>query len=236
MLSRMFLFAGAAAICATSAGAQAGPAGHWEGPFTEDGRTVTLTLDLARNAKSSWVASMGMPSKNATGLVVKDVAVSDASVKFVAVELMMARFDLTLTPAATLKGSFTGRFGTVPIEFKRTGEARVELMAPSPAVSKDLEGDWEGTLAMGGGKRFQVLVGFKNQPDGVVDATFRNLSLGQDAVPINDVRQAGQRVEFGLKVAHSSFLGMLNKEGTVLDGQLTHEGRPAMPLVLRKRK
>jgi hypothetical protein len=232
----MFLFAGAAVICATNAGAQVGPAGHWEGSFTADGRTLTVTLDLAKNAKSSWVASMGAPSENATGLVVTDVAVSDASVKFVAVELMMAKFDLTLTPAATLKGSFTSRSGPVPIEFKRTGEANVELMAPSPAVSKDLEGDWEGTLAMGGGRGFQVLVSFKNQPDGVVQATFQNLGLGQDAVPINDVRQAGQRVEFGLKVAHSSFQGTLNKEGTVLDGQLTHEGRPATPLTLRRKK
>src|SRR5512137_1057718 len=186
MLDRMSVFAVAAMFCASNAGAQIGPAGHWEGRFTSDGRDLTLTLDLAKNAKSSWVASMGVPSENATGLVVTDVAVSGASVKFVAVEIKMAKFDLTLTPAATLKGSFTSRFGTVPIEFKRTGEANVELMAPSPAVSKDLEGDWEGTLAMGGGKGFQVLVSFKNQPDGVVRATFQNLSLGQDAVPIND--------------------------------------------------
>ena len=109
-------------------------------------------------------------------------------------------------------------------------------MAPSPAVSKDLEGDWEGTLAMGGGQGFQNPRQFKNQPDGLVQATFQNLSPGQDAVPINDVRQAGQRVEFGLKVAHSSFQGMLNKEGTVLDGQFAHEGRPAAPLTLRRRK
>ena len=59
---------------------------------------------------------MGVPSESATGLVVTDVAVSGASVKFVAVELMMAKFDLALTPAAKLKGSFTNRGGTVPIE------------------------------------------------------------------------------------------------------------------------
>src|SRR5512137_2580581 len=140
MPSRMFVIAVAALVSASSAGAQSGPAGHWEGRCIADGRDFTLTLDLAKNAKSSWVASMGVPSENATGLVVTDVAVSDASVKFVAVEIKMAKFDLTLTPAATLKGSFTSRFGTVPIEFKRTGEANVELMAPSPAVSKELEG------------------------------------------------------------------------------------------------
>jgi len=113
------------------------------------------------------------------------------------------------------------------------GSPFVELMAPSPAVSKELEGDWEGTLAMGGGKGLQVLVSFKNQPDGIVQATWGGEGSG---VPINDVRQAGQRVEFGLKVAHSSFQGMLKKEGTVLDGQFTHEGAPATPLTLRRKK
>lgn len=236
MLGKILGLAGAVVMCASIAGAQIDPSGHWEGRCDVDGRELTLTLDLAKNAKSLWVASMGVPPDNAAGLVVSDVAVNGESVKFVAVELMMAKFDLTLTPGPTLKGTFTSPGATVPIEFKRTGEAHVELMAPSPAVSKDLEGDWEGTLAMGGGKGFQVLVCFKNQSDRTVEATFQNLSLGQGAVPMNDVRQSGQKVEFGLKVGHSSFQGMLNKEGTVLDGQMTHEGAPAMPLTLRKKK
>ncbi len=235
MSGRIFGLASAAVMCASIAGAQIGPAGHWEGRCTVDGRELTLTLDLAKNAKSLWVASMGAPSENVTGLVVTDIAVNGASVKFVAFELMMAKFDLTLTPGPTLKGTFTNPGFTAPIVFNRTGEAHVELMAPSPAVSKDLEGDWEGSLSMGGGKEFQVLVHFKNQPDRTVDATFQNLSVGPTAVPINDVRQAGQKVEFGLRVAHSSFQGMLNKEGTVLDGQMTREGAPPMPLTLRKK-
>ncbi len=226
----------AAVLCASLVGAQADPAGHWEGRCTVDGRELTLSLDLAKNPKSAWVASMGVPSEKATGLVVMDVAVSGTSVTFVAVELMMAKFELTLTPAATLKGTFTTRGGAVPIEFKRTGEAHVELMAPSPAVSRELEGDWEGTLTPPGAPQgFQVLVHFKNQPDGTVDATFRNVTMGQGAVPINDVRQADRKVEFGLRVAHAGYQGTLNADGTVLDGQFTHEGAPPIPLTLRKR-
>lgn len=227
--------AGAAVMCASIAGAQADLAGHWEGRCTANGRDLTLTLDLAKNAKSVWVASMGVPSENATGLVVTDVAVNGASVTFVAVELMMAKFNLTLTPEATLKGTFTNPGASVPIEFKRTGEAHVDVMVPSPAVSKDLEGDWEGKLAAGPPQGFQILVRFKNQPDGTVEATFNNLTMGQGAVPINDVRQADRKVEFGLKVAHGTFQGTLNTDGTVLDGHLTHEGAPPMPLTLRKK-
>ena len=235
MLNRIFGLVGIVVMCASIASGQVDPAGHWEGRCTADGRDLTLTLDLARNEKSLWVASMGAPSENATGLVVTDVAVNGSSVTFLAVELMMARFDLTLTPATTLKGTFTNPGATVPIEFTRTGDAHVELMPPSPAVSENLEGDWEGNLAVGPPQGFQVVVHFKNQPDGTVEATFRNVTLGQDAVPINDVRQDGQSVAFGLRVGHSSFQGTLNKDSTVLEGQMTHEGAPPKPLTLRKK-
>lgn len=235
MRHRMFGLVGVVVMCASIASGQADPAGHWEGRCTVDGRDLTLSLDLAKNEKSLWVASMGVPSENATGLVVTDVDIDGSSVRFLAVELMMAKFDLTLTPAATLKGAFSNPGATVPIEFTRTGDAHPELMTPSPAVSKDLEGDWEGNLAVGPPEGFRVVVHFKNQPDGTVEATFRNVTLDQEAVPINDVRQDGLSVAFGLKVAHSSFLGILNKDGTVLEGRLIHEGTPPKPLTLRKK-
>jgi hypothetical protein len=194
-----------------------------------------LGLDLAKNAKSEWVASMSVPSANASGLVVTEIAVNGTSVRFVGVELMMARFDLSLAIDGKMKGSFSSGQMSVPIEFTRTGEARVELMAPSPAVSKELEGDWEGSLDVGGGRAMRIAVHFRNQPDGTVAATFENLEMrGGGAVPINDVKQAGQRVEFGLRVGHGSFQGTLNKEGTELTGQLTHE-ETSTSLALRKK-
>ncbi len=81
MLGRVLGLAGAAVMCASIAGAQIDPAGHWEGRFTADGgRELTLTLDLAKDAKSMWIASMGVPAENTTGLVVTDIAVNGASV------------------------------------------------------------------------------------------------------------------------------------------------------------
>jgi len=32
------------------------------------------------------------------------------------------------------------------------------------------------------------------------------------AMPLNDVKQTGQKVEFGLKIAHAAFQGALNPE------------------------
>ena len=182
----------------------AGPAGRWEGDITGDGPLrMRVTLDLAKNAKSEWIASMGLPSENKTGLVVKDVAVNGNSVKFVAVELMSTPFDLTLGPDGTMKGTISGR-RSQPVEFKRTGEAKVELIPACPPVSKELEGDWEGSLAMPNGA-FRMVFHFKNQPDQTVAATFD--SSNAVGLPLKNVKQTGQKVEFAVVVDYSAFQG-----------------------------
>ncbi len=231
MFTRSLCGAGMALLFAWLVCAQAGPDGHWEGTMTAENHEIGLTLDLAKNARSEWIASMAIPSENAFGLYVKDVAVNGKSVKFLAVELMMSTFDLTLGPDGRLAGKVTTRGGLLPVEFRRTGEAKVDLLPASPAVSKELEGDWEGTVQTPGGE-ISMAVHFKNQPDKTLVATID--MQGSTGLPINDVKQTGQKVEFGLKIAHASFQGTMNKEGTEIIGQLSHEEN-GMPVTLRKK-
>ena len=232
MITRSLRDAGAAVLLfASLACAQAEPDGHWEGSFTANNREIGLSLDLAKNAKSEWVASMGVLPGNLTGLVVLDVAVNGKSVKFVAVELQMSAFDLVLGADGKLAGKITGRQGSLPVEFKRTGEAKVELIPASPAVSKELEGDWEGSLGAPNGG-FRMVFHFKNQPDRTVMTTFDTANATN--LPLNDVKQTGEKVEFGMRIAHGTFEGTLNKEGTELAGQFTHDGNSS-PLTLRKK-
>ena len=234
MFTRSLLGAGAAFCLASLAWAQVSPDGHWEGALTVDNRQVGLTLDLAKNGKSEWVASMGMPSENAIGLVVKDLAVSGKSVKFMAVELQMSIVDLTLGPDGKLAGTISSPRGSLPIEFKRTGEAKVALPSASPAVSKELEGDWEGSLQGPDGALHPLVFHFKNLPDKTVAATMDSPDRNAMGMPVNDVRQTGQKVEFGLKIAQSSFQGSLNKEGTELALQMINEAG-SLPVTLRKK-
>jgi hypothetical protein len=233
MFIRSLRGAGVAVFLASLMWAQAGPDGHWVGTLTADGREVGLSLDLAKNEKAEWIASMGVPSENAMGLYVKDLAVNGKSVKFMAVELMMSTVDLTLGPDGKLAGTITGqRGGPMPIEFKRTGEAKVALPAASPAVSKELEGDWEGSLQGPDGKLYPMVFHFKNLPDKTVAATMDSPARNVVAMPLNDVKQTGQKVE--MKIAGGSFQGSLNKEGTELALQMI-QGAVSLPVTLRKK-
>ena len=239
MSTRLLRGAGAAVLFASLVCAQAGPDGHWEGSYTVNNREIGISLDLAKNAKSEWIASMGLPPEQATGLVVMDVAVNGKSVKFVAVEFQMATFDLTLGPDGRMKGTMSApqgpmsTQGPMPVELKRTGEAKVELIPRSPAVSKELEGDWEGSLQGPDGALHPLVFHFKNLPDKTVAATMDSPPNAM-AMPLNDVKQTGQKVEFGLKIAGGSFQGSLNKEGTELALQMIHDAG-SMPLTLRKK-
>ena len=241
MFTRSLRGAGVAVFFASLVCAQAGPDGHWEGSFTVNNRETGLSLDLAKNAKSEWIASMGLPSQNMTGLVVMDVAVNGKSVKFVAVELQMATCDLTLGPDGRMKGTMSApqgpmsTQGPMPVELKRTGEAKVELIPRSPAVSKELEGDWEGSLQDPNGALHPLVFHFKNQPDKTVAATMDNPERNFMAMPLNNVKQTGQKVEFGLKIAGGSFQGSLNKEGTELALQMIHEADRTPFITLRKK-
>jgi hypothetical protein len=232
LLARSFRSVGAAVLFASLACAQAGPDGHWEGTLKGDRGDIGVSLDLARNAKAQWIASMGVPP-DVKGLVVTDVAVEGKSVKFTAAELMMTRFDLTLDASGILKGTYSSREGPLPVEFKRTGEAKVELIPASPAVSKELQGDWEGSLQMGN-RAFRMIFHFKNQTDNTVTATIDTPDTKAMGLPLNDVKQTGQKVEFGIRVAHASFQGTLNQEGTELAGQFMHESE-GVPMTLRKK-
>jgi len=166
MLTRSLCVVCAVATLASPVWAQGSPEGHWEGAFAVNNREIGFSLDVAKNEKSEWIASMSFPSQSLTGLVVRAVTVSGRSVSFVAVELRMAKFDLTLDPDGRMKGTISAPEGPVPVELKRTGDAKVELIPASPAVSKELEGSLQTP-----NRAFRIVVHFQNQPDKTVAAT-----------------------------------------------------------------
>jgi hypothetical protein len=137
MFKRSICITYAALLFAAFVCAQESPDGHWESVNTPIG----ITLDLTKNAKSEWVASIGMsiPTQNGrgpramTGMPVQRVTVNGTNVSFVLgeVEPMTSKFNLTLGAGGTMKGTITSQQGPPEsVEFKRTGEAK--WVAPNP--------------------------------------------------------------------------------------------------------
>ena len=106
----------------------------------------------------------------------------------------------------------------LPLILKRTGKAEVKITPPNPAVSKELEGDWEGALPGGGEK---VSFHFKNRPDQTVEATMESPRLRGTPQPFARVMQSGAQVEFALFIFGGSYKGTINNEGTAIAGAWT---------------
>jgi hypothetical protein len=225
----------ACTLAAASAVAQTDFAGHWEGAVEVPNGPTRLALDLAKNAKGVWVASLGVPEQKITGLRVTDIDVVGSEVRFSVTDLPGSpAFELTLADGK-LKGALLVQALSLALEMQRTGEAKVDIAPPSPAVSKELEGDWEGLVPVPNGQGLLIIIHFKNQPDQTVEATID--SPGQDAIglPLKAVAQKGAILEFAVGVG-GSYKGTLNKEGTQIAGEWTQrQGEAPFTLNLKKK-
>ena len=87
---------------------------------------------------------------------------------------------------------------------KRTGNVDVKITPPSQAVSKELEGDWDGSLP---GRGDSVTFHIKNLTDQTVEATITSLSLALKTQAFVRVAQSGADVEFTLFILAGALRG-----------------------------
>jgi hypothetical protein len=225
----------ACALAAASAIAQTDFSGHWEGTIDAPNGPTRLALDLAKNAKGVWVASLGVPEQKITGLQVSGIGVVASEVRFAVRDLPGSpAFELTLADGK-LKGALLVPALSLALEMQRTGDAKVEIAPPSPAVSKELEGDWEGAISLPNGQSISLAFHFKNQPDQTVEATIDSPSQGTQGLPLKAVAQKGAVVEFQVLAVGGTYKGTLNKEGTEIAGEWTQR-QAAAPLTLNLKK
>jgi hypothetical protein len=213
--------------------AQTGPAGHWEGTVQLPDRELQMMFDIAKDAKGAWIGSFSQPGQGVRNLPLNDLKVEEKSVKFrLAGGANSPSIDCTSQATDAMKCTLTGPGGSVDATMKRTGEAKVELPASSPAVSAALEGNWEGALDTPNGT-LRLVVHFVNQPDKTVKATVDSPDQGAMGLPLSEVVEKGSAVEFQLRIAGGGF------KGTLKEGQLVgdwSQGGGSLPLTLKKAK
>jgi hypothetical protein len=231
-----YLLAGCSlALLAATAVAQTDFAGHWEGTIDTPSGPTRLALDLAKNEKGVWVASLGVPEQKVTGLRATDISVVGSEVRFAVPDLPGSpTFELTLADGK-LKGALLLQALSLALEMQRTGDAKVNIAPPSPAVSKELEGDWEGTISVPDGQSRSVIIHFKNQPDHTAEGTIESPSQGVQGIPLKGIAQKGVVVEFEVLAVGGRYKGTLNKEGTEIAGEWTQR-QAAAPLTLNLKK
>jgi uncharacterized protein len=213
--------------------AQSGPAGHWEGTIQLPDREIQVTVDLVKGENGAWAGTFNQSTLSVRDLPLTEIQADDKRAKFRLVAgASSPDFDCRLEGPTEMKCAITTPEGSITAGLKRTGEAKANLVKASPAVSAELQGNWEGAVETPNGP-FRIAVHFKNQPDKTVTATLDSLDQGSTGLPLSDVVQKGLAVEFQLRLVSGAFKGALNQEGTQLTGDWSQSGA-SMPLTLKK--
>lgn len=213
--------------------AQTGPVGHWEGDVQLPDRDLHMVVDLAKNDQGAWIGTFAQTTQNVRNVPLVAIKVEEKRVKFrIGSDGPNApEVDCTLETPSSMNCTLNGGGGSIPVSLKRTGEAKVELPNASPAVSAELEGNWEGSLDTPNGV-LKIVVHFKNQ-DKAVKGTLDSPDQGATDLPLTDIVQKGSAVEFQLRMVNGGFKGSLNKEATQMVGEWT-QGGGTLPLTLKK--
>jgi hypothetical protein len=219
-------------LAVPSSGAQPAPnvSGHWEGSIAAPGMALAIAVDLARNTKGEPVGTISIPAQDIKGVPLSTVSVDGTAVRFV---LQTASgggpFEGTLAAdGRTISGDFIVRGFAVPFSMTRTGEARIESPPTSPAVGKEFEGVWNGTVDLGA-RQLPLIVKMLNQADGTATGTLIGDGL---EVPIT-MKQEGARLTFECIAVGSSYTGVLNPASAEWAGTWT-QGPVTLPLVFRR--
>ena len=214
--------------------AQTGPAGHWEGSIQLPDRELDITFDLARNGSGAWAGAFTQPAQNVRNVPLANIVVTGKSVKFtlVAGGASAPDFDCAIESAAAMRCVLSTQASSVAASMKRTGEAKLDLPKSSAAVSAEFEGDWEGAVQAPDGAH-PLAVHIHNQPDKTVTATLDSPGQNATGLPLSDVVQSGNSLEFQLRLANASFKGAYNKDANEIAGQWSQSGL-SFPLTLKK--
>lgn len=213
---------------------QSGPEGHWDGTLKLPNGDMPFTIDLAK-AKGEWTGSFGVPAQKLTGVEITKITANGKDVGFLVSGLPnKPEFACTLDGAELSCDAKTAEGSAVAI-LKRTGEAKVEIPAASPAVSKEIEGDWAGAIETPNGK-LPLILHLMNQPDKTVKGSMDSPAQNAMGLRLTSIAQTATSLEFKLPMVNGSYKGAVNKESTEIAGEWTQGGKTSPLKFVKKTK
>jgi hypothetical protein len=231
MLGAVFVLA-ALLLCAPATYAQSvDPSGHWVGTVNMPAMQVVVEVDFIKSSSGPFSGTMSHPSEKVIGLPLSKVDVKGASIAFAA--RTDQRFAGTLSPdGSTISGAYSIEDYLFAFTLTRMGAAKIYPVATSASIGKDLEGTWNGTLAVNG-TLMRVVLTLANDANGGSTGTLTNLDEGSLAIPVATITQKGPSVTLGFKVVEGRYAATLNADHTELTGTWT-DGVSSAPIAFKR--
>jgi hypothetical protein len=208
--------------CATFVSAQSDMRGHWSGSIDTPNGSLGIEVDLDKTT-TEWIGSISIPMQGASGLPLDAISFAGGKGSF---RIKGApgdpKFAGTLSAdGKTLDGQLTQGPATLPLKLSWTGEAKVEMPKPSPPVSSEFLGRWEGTIDFG--MPLRVVLTISNGTNGA-EAVFVSLDQGNAQIPVATVSQAGKKLTLQVNAVGGAYEGEIDTNGSQLSGTWTQFG------------
>ncbi len=232
-LSRSIALAVLLVPSALAAQTLADPSGHWVGAVLAPNMEVPIEVDLAKDS-TGLSGTFANPSQNLRGLPLGSIAVVGREVSFQVRGSAPGEraFKGTLSDdGQSLSGDYSQGGYTIPFVLARKGDAQFEAPVRNAAISKTLEGTWNGAIEAGGVQR-RIVLNLVNRPDGTSSGHFLSVDEGLE-IPISVITQKASGVVLEVKALGGSYAGTLDAAGAEMAGTWT-QGAAAVPLTLRR--
>jgi len=207
-----------------------GVEGTWEGLLKVTPQIeLRITLEVTKAKDGSLSGKWGSPDEALKNLPLASIAFKDSVLTFDA-KVTGATYKGKLNEKATeVVGEWTQRGKTYPLNFKRFDPSKVVVKL----IPKELEGIWEGKLAVTGGIELRLALKVEKGKDGALKAVLASPDQGANNIPISSIGLKDNVLTFESKIIGAKFTGKKNKEGTAFEGEFNQMGAK-FPLKLKK--
>jgi len=201
-----------------------GQAGHYEGKLALPNREIQLTFDLDKTDKG-WIGSVSL-TPGPSGLTVDKISIDGDNIAWSIAMPNAPSFKGKLdNGTSTIKGSLTSPAGDLPVELKRTGDAKVSVPKESTPLSSKALGSWTGALQPPGGPQLHLTMELANSaPGGKGAAKIVSVDQSPDAIPIASIVQTGNTIDIDMRMIGGKYSGTVSEDGNTIDGTLTQNG------------
>jgi hypothetical protein len=208
-------------------------AGRWEGTIQIPGSEMVVVIDLAPDAKGAWTGSAIFPGLGVKGAPLAELSVKDSDVAFgVKGALSDPKFKAHIDATGNMVGQFEQGGNSAPFTLHKSGTPQVEPQPHSTAVSKALEGEWQGDFQLPG-RTLHAKITLTNQPGAAATAKFIVIGKKENDLPVELVMQEDDLLTVDARAAGLVYQGWYRKETNEISGSL-QIGPMDTPLVLHR--
>jgi hypothetical protein len=217
-------------VCSSYAQGVPSASGHWEGSAIIPGHNPSIALDLSQDGTNLWSGSMSFPDEKSSAMKLSGITIKATSVSFQSPAT--SKFEATITSdGESMKGSIQLATKLRPVQLTRISSPAPLTNPSSTAISKELEGTWQGVLKYGKtwgemtppegntseNASFGIRIRFSAGNDGTAVGDISRLDEPGAELPIDLVQQRGEDIRLEIFSAAVVFSAQL--PGDVISGE-----------------